>query len=93
MSESKDAVALLAFHNAEIDYFGPKLIGHDFCRGSLSLPRDESRRNKCDGTISVLVASVECQDRINRNRGGNGYSCQERAPLDFPAHPHQLRYG
>ena len=26
---------LLAFRNAGIDYFGPKLIGHDFCRGSL----------------------------------------------------------
>ncbi len=28
---------LLAFRNAEIDYFGPKLIVHDFCRGSLSI--------------------------------------------------------
>jgi len=27
---------LLAFRNAEIDYFGPKLIVHDFCRGSLN---------------------------------------------------------
>jgi len=27
---------LLVFRNAEIDYFGPKLIGHDFCRGSYS---------------------------------------------------------
>ncbi len=34
MSESKDAVALLVFRNAGIDYFEPKLIGHDFCRGS-----------------------------------------------------------
>jgi len=51
---------LLAFRNAGIDYLGPKLIVHDFCRGSLSLPREESRRNKRDGTISVLVASVEC---------------------------------
>jgi hypothetical protein len=51
MSESKDAVALLSFAklvllltpvtyihvgDAEIDYFGPKLIAHDFCRGSLN---------------------------------------------------------
>ena len=36
MSESKDAVALLAFRNAKIDYFGPKLIGHDFCRSSFN---------------------------------------------------------
>ena len=27
---------LLAFRNAEVDYFGPKLIVHDFCRGSLN---------------------------------------------------------
>ena len=32
----KDAVALLVFRDAEIDHFGPKLIVHDFCRGSLS---------------------------------------------------------
>jgi hypothetical protein len=27
---------LLEFRNAEIDHFGPKLIVHDFCGGSLS---------------------------------------------------------
>jgi len=36
MSESKDSVALLAFRNEEIDHIGPKLIVHDFCRGSYS---------------------------------------------------------
>ena len=32
----RDAVALLTFRKAEIGNFGPKLIIHDFCRGSKS---------------------------------------------------------
>ena len=32
--------AIGKFRNAEIDYFGSKLIDHDFCRGSLGIGRN-----------------------------------------------------
>jgi len=53
---------LLAFRNAEIDYFGPNLIGHDFCRGSLNtatandIPED-CMRMKLEG--NVLMSGVD----------------------------------
>ena len=41
---ARNSRAIAKFHNAEIDYFGLKLIGHDLFRGSLAAFRyfDES---------------------------------------------------
>ena len=33
---ARNSRAIAKFHNAEIDYFGLKLIGHDLFRGSLA---------------------------------------------------------
>ncbi len=34
---ASNSTAIAAFRNAEIDHFGPTLIAHGFCRGSLDL--------------------------------------------------------
>ncbi len=46
---ARNSSAIAKFHNAEIDYFGLKLIGHDLFRGS-SIETFESDRGSCTAT-------------------------------------------